>query len=444
MPASRIIGGYTVHDGVIIPNFSHSDVIEAVFRRTRITVGLMTAAKLLSAVEPVIRYQRTRFRGGAKAHPGTTRHDLGLQQKEDALQRLADVWATGEAAASLGFEAARLFDVLDVIEKEKDRIFEEQGVSGGWGQMKAFRKLQKPALEFVELSAQPEAERDQARYEELKADTLIQFMILDAVGNVLVPACKLWNTGVGATVMREALSLMGGYGITEDCPGFLIQKWTDAQLEATYEGPECVQRRQLSLTMTQPLFLAQFRQWIADLRGVAADKPGSAACVLAEAMDLWLWTIEHLQKAKDANDAKLYHSPRQGVTFPMADALCWLLSARQMLLDVLELEAKGPENPVVAEGLEGTLSFYLDLCHAQAARSAGEVGRICAELVHGYGAHPDTCGAGGCAAGNADLEVFSALRTKVDCSLAGARLAKDRAAQALAGVMIPEALDYPM
>ena len=59
--------------------------------------------------------------------------------------------------------------------------------------------------------------------------------------------------------MREAVSLMGGYGITEDCPGFLGNKWMDAQLEATYEGPEAVQRRQLSVTMCNPLFLAQLR-----------------------------------------------------------------------------------------------------------------------------------------------------------------------------------------
>ena len=36
-------------------------------RRTRVTVGIMTAAKLLSAVEPVIRYQRGRFRGSSAA-----------------------------------------------------------------------------------------------------------------------------------------------------------------------------------------------------------------------------------------------------------------------------------------------------------------------------------------------------------------------------------------
>ena len=91
----------------------------------------------------------------------------------------------------------------------------------------------------------------------------MQFAQLDSLANVLCPACKLWNTGHGANMMREAVSLMGGYGVTEDCPGFLGQKWMDAQLEATYEGPEAVQRLQLSITMTNELFLAQFKQWIA-------------------------------------------------------------------------------------------------------------------------------------------------------------------------------------
>ena len=45
--------------------------------------------------------------------------------------------------------------------------------------------------------------------------------------------------------------------------------------------------------------------------------------------------------ATDADGAKLYHKTRQGVTFPLADALCWLLAARQFILDVMELETKG-------------------------------------------------------------------------------------------------------
>ncbi len=134
VPASRIIGGYTVKDGVIVPNFSHGEIIEAVFRRTRVSVGLMTAAKMLSAVEPVIRYHRSRFRGGSSVKPGTPRFEMGLQQKEDCLQRLVDIWATGEAAASLGFATARLFDELDPIEKVKDAKFAEQGISSGGAQ----------------------------------------------------------------------------------------------------------------------------------------------------------------------------------------------------------------------------------------------------------------------------------------------------------------------
>jgi alkylation response protein AidB-like acyl-CoA dehydrogenase len=94
VPASRIVGGYTVNDGVIVPNFNHSEIIEAVFRRTRVPVGLMTAAKLLSAVEPVIRYQRQRFRGAEGSKPGSIRYEQGIQQREDALHRLVDVWAS--------------------------------------------------------------------------------------------------------------------------------------------------------------------------------------------------------------------------------------------------------------------------------------------------------------------------------------------------------------
>ena len=130
VPASRIVGGYTVKDGVIVPNYSHSEVIEAVFKRTRVTVGLMTAAKLLSAVEPVIRYHRQRFRGGATANPGTPRYDLGIQTKQDALHRLVDIWAMGEAGASLGFETERLYDELDPLEKVEEPDHEGKGHPG--------------------------------------------------------------------------------------------------------------------------------------------------------------------------------------------------------------------------------------------------------------------------------------------------------------------------
>jgi hypothetical protein len=112
------------------------------------------------------------------------------------------------------------------------------------------------------------------------------------------------------------------------------------------------------------------------------------------------------------------------------------------------------------------------------------VGRVCSELVHGYNRHPawDTEGCASCynadelesmetlipgiaslARGYSDviessgahaskagpcvrshgLEQFAALRQRMDGCLTGSQLAKDRAADALTKVMIPEALDYP-
>ena len=435
VPADRIIGGYTVQDGVIVPNYSHGQVIDAVFRRTRVTVGLMTSAKLLSAVEPVMRYQRDRFRGGGSG-PGSPRYDLGLQQREDPLHRLVDVWATGEASASLGFAAARLFDAYDPVEREKEAIFEQQGVQGARAQMRALQKVHKSALEYLGLAAQPEAERDGAHLQALEADPLVVYLVNDALANVLCPACKLWNTGYGATVMREAVSMMGGYGITEDCPGFLGQKWMDAQLEATYEGPEAVQRMQLAVTMTNEVFLAQFRQWIVQMREIAASNPGTGAAALSEAMALWDWTLQHLLKAKDPDGKVLYRHQRQGVTFPMADALCWLLASVHQILDVLELAEKGPENPALADALPGFVSFFTDLCCVQAARASGEAARVCAELIYGYSTQASEAAP--------DLETFAQLRVRVDRGLSGARLAKDRAAQAVTQIMIPQALDYPI
>jgi alkylation response protein AidB-like acyl-CoA dehydrogenase len=483
VPASRIIGGYDVVDGIIVPRHDHNEIIAAVFRRTRVTVGLMTAGKLLSAVEPVIRYQRGRFRGGEDLAPGTPMHDMGLQQKEDSLHRLVDIWATGEASASMGFAAARFFDEFDTLERRLASIFAEQAIAGPRAQLRALKEKEKPAIEYIEMAAQPPVARDQARFKQLESDPIVQFIVKDAMANVLCPATKLWNTGHGANMMREAVSLMGGYGITEDCPGFLGQKWMDAQLEATYEGPEAVQRRQLTFTMTSEVFLAHFRQWIAELRRVASSRPGTGACTLASAMELWLWTLRHLLDADDAAGKSLYHDKRHGVTFPMADALCWLVASRHQILDLLALEEKGPEHTALAEGLPGFVSFFTDLCHVQAARAAGEVGRICADLVFGYNRHPTWEADGGsCFQGEgldameglipgiaasarsladvveADgshamkagpcvrfkgMEEFTRLRGKLDGCLTGSRLAKDRAANALTQVMIPEALDYP-
>jgi len=117
----------------------------------------------------------------------------------------------------------------------------------------------------------------------------------------------------------------------------------------------------------------------------------------------------------------------------------------------------------------------------QAARAAGEASRICTELIYGFRRHPawddpnfqgcfqsedldsleglipgiascaaDVVGADGMhpakagpCAGCAGVQEFVYLRAKLDSCLTGAMLAKDRAAEAVSKVMIPEALDYP-
>ncbi|MCG8525009.1 MAG: acyl-CoA/acyl-ACP dehydrogenase [Opitutales bacterium] len=430
VPASRIIGGYEVVDGVIVPKYQHSDVIAAVFHRTRIPVGLMTSAKLLSAIEPVIRYQRQRFRGGDSSE-GTPRFDMGLQMNEDVTHRLIDVWVTGEAGSSLGFAAAREADQFDPIEKQKDQYCEEQGLTGR-KQFMAIRKKEAEVIEYLEQLYAPESEKDADRIAELESDILVKFALGDARANILNPGTKLWNTGYGATMMREAVTLMGGYGTTEDCPGFLGQKWMDAQLEATYEGPEAVQRRHLTLGVTSKIFRKEYSLMIAELERISAEQPDLGTKALASAMKLWEFTLDHLQQSSDANGKKLYHNKRQGVTFPFMDTLCWLIASRYFALDIVELKEKGPLNPVLAENLEAYISFYEKLSKVQIARTVGEVIRSCGEIVFGY-ATEETEG----------IDQFRELQKQAEESVIGFKLAKEQAAEALVGVMIPEALDYP-
>ena len=363
--------------------------------------------------------------------------------------------------------------------------FAEQGVAPGRAQRRALEPAEQRALEFLAELGKPEAVRRTALMADLAADPLVRFVLLNAVASVLGPAVKLWNTGHGATMMREAVSLMGGHGITEDCPGFLGHKWMDAQLEATYEGPEAVQRRQLSGAMTATVFLAQYRLWLDDMRRLSSARPGTGACTLATAMQMWLWTLQHLQSATDPSGAKLYQSSRQGVTFPLADALAWMLAARQQILDVVELEQAGPSSAAVAAQAAEAVPFLMDLCHVQAAQTAGEVGRVCTELLFGYRRHPAwdgpdraTCYAAdeldaiddvipgiaatarfysdvveidgshqakaGPCANTEGLEPFLRMRAKMDGCLTGSRLAKDSAAEALTQVAIDETPTYPL
>ena len=90
---------------------------------------------------------------------------------------------------------------------------------------------------------------------------------------------------------------------------------------------------------------------------------------------------------------------------------------------------------MVGAEIEGYVNTFTDLCHMQAARAAGEVSRICSEILYGCAdaANP----------ASAEAAEFQSLQAALNASMAGARLSKDRAAKALSQIMIPEALDYP-
>jgi hypothetical protein len=285
---------------------------------------------------------------------------LGLQLKEDALHRLVDVWSAGEACAALSFEAARLLD----------------------------------RLEGLPPDGPPMAEK----------------AMLESAANVLRPACKLWYSGHGSRMMREAVQLMGGSGMTEDCPGLLGRKWVDLQMEAACDGPQAAQR-QLGEAMTNELFLTQFRGWIPDVQAIAANHPETGACALAIAMEMWLWTLRRAPHATGA----------------LANVLCRLLASRAQILGLVDLRRKA-----LAAILPRTVSILADLCHVYAAHTAGEVGRVCAEWI--YGVHPEAEG---------DLEAFRDMQAKLDRSLTASGLAKDRAAEGLTQVTIPETPAYP-
>lgn len=108
--AERILGGYTMEDGVTVPRFGHGEVLSSALRRARSIAGVMSASNLLSAVETVIEYHRG---GGGAA---------------EWAHRLVDIWAAGEAAAALGFAATRLLDELDAAGSPASALETRAGV----------------------------------------------------------------------------------------------------------------------------------------------------------------------------------------------------------------------------------------------------------------------------------------------------------------------------
>lgn len=216
---------------------------------------------------------------------------------------------------------------------------------------------------------------------------------------------------------------------------------------------------------------AQVEKWISEMRHVASERPATGACAIASAMELWLWTLEDVQKSAEGDDPSIQQRESQ----TLADALCILLAARSMVLSSWD---KGPADDDGASPADSPLdadTFYTNLCHAQSAHAAGEVGRMCAEVVFGRRFHPTwdpSCEAcvraedvdtlegimpgisyGARLAGDVletdgshaekagpcvrldGLQGFVNRRAKLDGCMSGAYLSRDRAAQLLAGMI---------
>lgn len=230
--------------------------------------------------------------------------------------------------------------------------------------------------------------------------------------------------------------------------------WDGSGVPVHMDGDDGGLRERLCRGVTSPVFQPVLRQWIAELRRIASARPTSGACTTATAMQLWNWTLLHVRDTRGAGDVAIVE---------LAEAFCWLAAARALILETVH------ETGGTAARQDG---FLGDLCHVQAARSAGAVSTACAELVFGYRKHPSWevegcaecysapvldeleglmpgiassasgCGdvieadgthapkAGPCAKPNG-VEPFIRLKAKLDRCLTGARLTKQRAAASL-------------
>jgi hypothetical protein len=245
------------------------------------------------------------------------------------------------------------------------------------------------------------------------------------------------NRADGA-LQAAAARLRGSSGVLAD----VFAAASAAAFEPRDPGP--ARDRLRDVLGSQP-FLSLVPSWVTELRGLAAVHPGTGACTVASALQLWLWTMNHLREAYPGHAAPLGE---------LTDAFCPLLAAR-----CLALEAAA----------DTSLS---DLSHVNAARAASAAGATCAELVFGYRrhlawnaegcascyqaehldeleglmpgiassarAHADVVEADGTHAAKAGpcatfdgLDTFMRLRAKLDGCLTGARLARGRAAATL-------------
>jgi hypothetical protein len=277
----------------------------------------------------------------------------------------------------------------------------------------------------------------------------------EAAGALAAAARRTSHTPAG----RDEGPPTGGAAIADVVLSAASALW---RAEGTITPPEQARTRDvLRRELASSSFLDLVSTWIAELRDIASTMPRTGACTIASGMQVWLWTMSHFRTGAER---------REPVMAELADAFCALIAARCQVIDF-------------ARGLTPSSAPRLlrqDLCHVQAARAAGQVATLCAELVYGYRLHPawDAEGCSGCygaeeldeleglmpgiasaARGHSDViesdgshpskagpcvrfddvEGFTRLRAKLDGCLTGARFASDRAAAALAGDLAPAA-----
>jgi hypothetical protein len=187
----------------------------------------------------------------------------------------------------------------------------------------------------------------------------------------------------------------------------------DAQIEDMYMGPSALQRRMVSAAMIDTRFLAEFQEWTTALDELAKRRTGMRS--LAAGMRLWQWTLERLRKHTDARGAKQFCDARQGVTFAMANALCGVLAARSLVLDVLEMERWSPA--------KNSVDLFRDLSILAAGRAAAHVEQICVEVLCGYAERFPVS--------NAEQGTLAELRADLCVSLRGTMDARERIAEFL-------------
>jgi len=153
VPAHRIVAIHVKH-GVIVPNYSHSEIIEAVFRRTRVAVGVMTAAKLLSASSPSSATSAAVSAGPKAPSPAPS----ATRGHPAARGRSAPGWSMSGPPAKLPLPWLRHrppLRRLDPIEKLKTAILLERGVQGGRAEMKALRESEQRAISSTPSARRP-------------------------------------------------------------------------------------------------------------------------------------------------------------------------------------------------------------------------------------------------------------------------------------------------